>query len=65
MDSGVNVCAVPALDTSGDVFGREDTGIVLGAVAEEGMTVAWNGAAWETGGVLGGRVDAANDTEEE
>lgn len=39
--------------------------IVLGAVAEEGTTVAWNGAAWEAGGVLGGGVDAADDTEED
>ncbi len=39
--------------------------IVLGAVAEEGTTVAWNGAAWEEGGVLGGGVDAVDDTDKD
>ncbi len=40
-------------------------GIALGAVAEQGMTVAWNGAAWKAGGVLGGGIDAADDTEDD
>ncbi len=39
-------------------------GIALGAVAEQGMTVTWNGAAWKAGGLLGGWIDAADDTED-
>ncbi|KAK0192218.1 hypothetical protein F5146DRAFT_1222400 [Armillaria mellea] len=48
-----------------DIFGQVGMRIVLRAIAEEGTVVAWNGAACEAGGVLGGGVDTADETEED